>query len=267
MGKLKRNPKKTTMTDDCFFNPDACAAAAEEDTMMEEEEEMGEPNDEEKQWMFEGNLAFLMLSGGAFVHALMDVTSWKWALIAEGTDADGETEDQYSVFGAEYGLIAAEEDISPLWRQATMLLDYSMLAVMGAAFVTQALSMAGIAAGVSMMVWGWGVSMGLAVVELVWAIMTWMQWWSAWSGVAEDADEDDDVDEDNWRDLADGIEGDWMKMSAATSAAALTVWAYGEVWMVAQWWALPEEERQAMWEEHEGEKDEKEMMLNRMFRF
>jgi len=58
-----------------------------------------------------------------------------------------------------------------------------------------------------------------------------------------------------------------MRMSAANSAAALTVWAYGEAWMVAQWWALPEEERQAMWEEHEGEKDEKEMMLNRMFRF
>merc|ERR1712060_280799 len=84
---------------------------------MEEEEEMWEPNDEEKQWMFEGNLAFLMLSGGAFVHALMDVTSWKWALIAEGLDADGETEDQYSIFGNEYDLIAAGEDVTPLWRR------------------------------------------------------------------------------------------------------------------------------------------------------
>merc|ERR1712176_644439 len=94
---------------------------------VEEEEEMWEPNDEEKQWMFEGNLAFLMLSGGAFVHALLDVTSWKWALIAEGNDADGETDDQYSIFGNEYTLIANEEDITPLWRQATMLLDYSVL--------------------------------------------------------------------------------------------------------------------------------------------
>merc|ERR1712159_421786 len=116
------------------------------------------------------------------------------------------------------------------------------------------------------MVWGWGVSMGLAVVELIWAVMTWMQHWNMWSAAAEDADEDDDMDED-WTDLADSIESEWMKMSAANSAAALTVWQYGEAWMVAQWWALPEEERQAMWEEHEGEKDEKEMMLNRMFRF
>merc|ERR1712039_487468 len=139
MGKLKRNPKKTTMSDDCFFNPAACETAAEDETMMEEEEEMWEPNDEEKQWMMEGNIAFLMLSGSAFVHALLDVTSWKWQLIAEGTDADGETEDQYSVFAEEYGLIASEDITNPLWRQASMLLDYSVLVIMGAAFVTQAL--------------------------------------------------------------------------------------------------------------------------------
>merc|ERR1711981_710771 len=243
--KLKRNPKKTTMSDDCFFNPSACEETGGDETMMEEEE-MWEPNDEEKQWMFEGNLAFLLLSGGAFAHALLDVTSWKWALIAEGLDADGETEDQYSVFDNEYALLTAEEITNPLWRQATMLLDYSMLVIMGAAFVTQALSMAGIAVS---------------------GIMTFMQHWNMWSMAAEDADEDDAMDEDGFFELAEDIEMEWMKMSAAGSASALTVWAYGEAWMVAQWWALPEEERQAMWEEHEGEKDEKEMMLNRMFRF
>merc|ERR1712187_127090 len=228
---------------------------------------MWEPNDEEKAWMMEGNIAFLMLSGSAFVHALLDVTSWKWQLIHEGTDADGETEDQYSMFANEYDLLTSEDINNPLWRQATMLLDYSVLAIMGAAFVTQALSMAGIAASTNMMVWGYGVAMVLGVVELIWGVMTFMQHWTMWNLLADDASEDDDIDTSGFLSLADDIEWEWLKMSAAGSASALAVWQYGEAWMVAQWWALPEEERQAMWEEKEAEDDKKDMMLNRMFRF
>merc|ERR1712146_804868 len=169
--------------------------------------------------------------------------------------------------------MGSEDLSSPLFKWAHMILDYTTLVTMGAAFVTQALSMAGIAASTNMMVWGYG-GMALGLAQLAWGVMTFLQHWNCWKLLKDDADGDDDIDDANPLSLIGEIESDWMMVGAAESAAALVLWQYMEAWMVAQWYALPEDERQAAWEEHEAEKDgkmggddKKEMMLNRMFRF
>ena len=256
------------MSDDCFFNPEACNTA-EADATMEEESDMWEPTDEEKQWMFEGNLAFLLMSFGGMFTPLMDVMSWKWNVIVDGTDADGDTQDEYAWYGTGYDLVASEDITSDYQLLAGQIETYGSLAIWGAAFVTQALSMAGIAVGVNMMVWGYGVMLGGSIVSGIVAILLIMSHFKAWNLYAEDADEDDDIDDSNWMSYAGNAEDNMVRISAWESAVALTAWAYGEAWMVAQWWALPEEERQEAWDAHEAENGEhgKEMMLNRLFRF
>ena len=72
------------------------APPADDGMMMEEDmdmEEMWEPNDDEKMWMFEANMAMLMMAGEIAFMSIMDLTSWRWANVAELTYSDGSTED------------------------------------------------------------------------------------------------------------------------------------------------------------------------------
>ena len=261
------------MSDDCFFNPAACEEVepepvvepvAEETTdevMMEEEEEgMWEPTDEEKAWMFEGNLAFLLLSFGGMFGNLMDFMSWKWAYTVDYTVDGDDYNDMVEYYGEENGLFMSEEIDSQPQLQAGMIATYGGLAIWTLAFVTQALSMAGIAVGLNMMVWGYGVMLGGAIVSLISTLLLVQSWFKAWGEIADDSEE-----YETFGDYADTAEYEIIKMSAAESAVTLTAWMYIDAWSVAQWYALPEEEKQAMWDEKEAEEDGKEMMLRRLF--
>lgn len=59
---------------------------------------------------------------------------------------------------------------------------------------------------------------------------------------------------------------------AMEAGAMLTLGAYAEDWMLAQWWAMDEEERMAVWEEKHGDKEGKKgdmegMLLRKALRF
>jgi len=275
------------MSDDCFFNPAACEepVAEEPEQRMDEvddddhDKEMWEPNDDEKMWMFEAQMAMLMLAGEIAVMSIMDITSWRWANLAAVTDADGNEEFEYYDFQNEWWLVEDGELGNPLYKWAAMMHTYVGAALGTTMLITQALSMIGIASGVNMMIWGYG-GMIMSVVGLLWGAMTFFQHWFTWIMVSSEDMTDETYEQVESGDddvvagiaLIEEIEWEWLKMSAQGSAMALTLWAYGEAWMVAQWWALPEEERMAAWEEMEDEKEEddmgkkgKKMMLNRLF--
>lgn len=272
------------MTDDCFFNPDACATdapPADDGMMMEEDmddKEMWEPSDDEKMWMFEANMAMLMMAGEIAFMSIMDLTSWRWANVATLTNADGDEEEEAWDFENEWWLVQDGELSQPLYKWAAMMHTYVGTAIGTTMFITQMLSMLGIAAGVNMMVWGYGM-MVMGVVGFLWGTMTFFQHWFTWMMVSEEDISDDtatevfsDADMVAGFNLIEEIEWEWLKMGAQQSLGALTWWAYGEAWMVAQWWALPEEERMEAWEAMEDEKMEddmgakgKKMMLNRLF--
>jgi len=241
-----------------------------------DEKEMWEPSDDEKKWMMEANLAFLTMAGELFFVSLMDLTSWRWANVVEQTNADGDTEDVVYDFTNEWTLVDDGELGMPLYKWASMMQTYTGVAVGGAMFVTQLLSMVGIAASVNMMVWGYG-GMILSLVGFLWGAMTFFNHWFSWILLKSEVDADEtigslDTDSTAAFALTEQIEWEWLRKSAHGSGAALTAWAYGEAWMVAQWWALPEEERMAAWEamEEENKEDDmgkkgKKMMLNRLF--
>lgn len=162
----------------------------------------------------------------------------------------------------------------PLYKYASMMQTYSSLVISGAMFVTQMLSMLGIAASTNLMVWGLG-GMISSLVGFIWGFMTFMNHWNSWKLIKNEIEDDDTyaaLDEDVTDALAliSSIETDWLKKSAMGSSMALTVWAYGDAWKVAQWWALPEEERMEIWESKKeegkhGKGGKDKMMLNRFF--
>jgi len=46
-------------------------------------------------------------------------------------------------------------------------------------------------------------------------------------------------------------------LMAEDTALAIVIGTYMEDWLLAQWWAMPEAERYAMWEEKHDDKDDK----------
>lgn len=138
-----------------------------------------------------------------------------------------------------------------------MIGRYGMLAIFGLATVTQALSMAGIAVSVNMMVWHWVVMKGGMILSLIVGIMYFVGAQGAWTLLEEDAEATDSV---NALGLYAGpmikaMKYDSMVATAEGTAATMTLMENGVMWILAQWWALPEEERMEMMEEKEkGEK-------------
>lgn len=183
------------MSDDCFFNPAACETA-EEPEQEERQHDEDDMSDYDEEDMMEGrnaNIAFLAMAAGSTTMAALDLFAWKWQVIVEGTDADGETEDQFVYFDSEYDMLTAEEIETPYWRYASALVDWSTFAIMGTLTVTQALSMLGIAAKTNVMLWSYSTMIG-GLISLVAAILTYMGHSQAWTVVKDDAEDDDVID-------------------------------------------------------------------------
>lgn len=167
------------------------------------------------------------------------------------------------------------EDISmAYWRLGYYIGAWAGLAIFGTAFVTQLLSIFGIAVGLNMMVWGYGVGLAGGIMSLVVAIMWWMQWMAGYSIIKTSADANGSLDTEAGyaQSMVDSIEWDSLAQMAADTGMLLTVWDYGESWAMAQWMALPEEERMEMAKEHEkkegmkeGEKKASKMLLHSLF--
>ena len=253
---------------------------ADDGMMMEEDmdmEEMWEPTDDDKMWMFEANMAMLLMAGEIAFMSIMDLTSWRWANVAELTYSDGTSEDIPWDFENEWWLLQDGELGNPLYKWAAMIHTYTGTVIGTTMFVTQLLSMIGIAAGVNMMVWGYGM-MAMGLIGFICNTMTFFQHWFTWMMVSEEDLSDNTYAEVGADDdlvagyaLIEEIEWEWFKVGAQATMGMLTWWAYGEAWAIAQWFALPEEERMAAWESMEEEKDDdmgkngKKMMLNRLF--
>ena len=239
-------------------------------------EEMWEPSDDEKMWMFEANVAMLMMAGEIAFMSIMDFTSWRWDNMAE-LSYESTTESHPWDFANEWQLTQDGELGNPLYMWSAMIHTYTGMTLGTTMFITQLLSMLGIASGINMMVWGYGM-MAMGLIGFLCNTMTFFQHWFTWMMVSEEDTSGETVsvieaDDDYVAGFAliEEIEWEWFKVGAQATMGMLTWWAYGEAWAIAQWWALPEEERAAAWEAMEEEKDDdmgkngKKMMLNRLF--
>lgn len=255
------------MSDDCFFNPAACEDAAtdggaemtEVDADWAETEAWVEENSGE---LFNAQLAFLLTSGLVAAQAGLELFRYKWAIECDGTDADGDAEDQVCYFSTDYTLRNAEYIDTMYWMQGDQIKTWGTFLIMGTAHVFQILSMLGMMTSLNLMVWGWGVGVGGMVVHALVAYY-WLSGmnagWAACTTAYETPDDtdSDEVTECTWMSAYfEIIEAEMMKAMAKDTAITLTLGEYYEMWVIAQWWAMPEEERYAMWLE---KKDDDEM--------
>jgi len=257
------------MSDDCFFNPAACeeaAAGGDEGMMDENAEDWAETEawvEEHSQDLFEANLAYLLTSGGIALTSALELFMYKFAVTIDGVDEDGDAEDWTYYFSYDYTMRNAEYEESMPNKTASTILAWGALAIFGAAHITQLLSMLGMAVSINGMVWWWGVGMGSMIVSAI-ASYIWLSAMHTGWGVCNAAYEDtEDVDSDDatecgaWASYNAVMEYNLMYATAGETATALTLWSYMENWMIAQWWAMPEEERYEMWLEHKDAEDDK----------
>lgn len=126
---------------------------------------------------------------------------------------------------------------------------------MGTAFVTQLLSMFGVAGEVNLLVWTYG---GMA--DMVFGFVTGlvaMYAYDAYWGVADDAT---NAEQANGALALSGLETDLLMNTAYSTSAAFALYMQSEHWWQAQISALPEE-RQTVWlgtekkEKYEGSEE------------
>lgn len=257
------------MSDDCFFNPAACeeaAATGDEGMMDENAEEWAEVEawvEEHSQDLMEANIAYLWTAGAIGITALLELFVYKYAVTVDGTDEDGEDEDQIYAFSSDYTMRNAEYTDGTPNLQASQIAAWGHLAIFGTAMITQLLSMLGIAVSVNQMVWWWGVGMGTLIVSLVssyiW-ISAMADGWSQCASTYEDTEDIDSADATEcaaWYSYIGVMEQNLATLTATETATAIALWTYMENWMLAQWWAMPEEERYEMWLEHKDMEDDK----------
>ena len=278
------------MSDDCFFNPDACVEPepvvepTEEAKPAEEahegdhaEDDLAEEWAEVEAWMeessgdlFNAQLTFLLASGVMFTKALIDNFLYYHAADCTYNEVDSSTAEVAcdSIWSAylegvnDYSqtLVGAdwidEDEITGNLEMGVLIRDWARFLIFGAAFVFQIMSMLGMMTGLNLMVWHYGVGLGGMIAHAIVAYFFITSAGYAWKDAAEVYEDTEDVDVTDA--LVNGIF--WiqtgaaniaiMKTMAVDTALTLTLVPQMEMWTLAQWWALPEEERYAMWLEH-----------------
>ena len=99
---------------------------------------------------------------------------------------------------------------------------------MGTAFVTQLLSMLGIAGEVNLMVWAYG-SMAESLLSLITLPLAWYAYDAYWR-VAEDATS---AQQANAASALSGLESDLIRGSAYSTSAAVALYMHHEAWLDA----------------------------------
>jgi len=168
------------------------------------------------------------------------------------------------MYYTDYDMVIADYT-ETMWNMlGSQVKTYGALVIFGVAMITQLLSIFGIANSLNLMVWTYGVGMGGMLVSAV-ASMIWM-WgiklgWTACRETYADDTANSDADEvaecAAWSAYTDLMESNMKVLMAEDTAFAITVGTYMEDWLLAQWWAMPEEERYAMWEEKKDDKHDK----------
>lgn len=101
------------MGDNCFFEPDLpeCQEPKPDEGGEENYEEGGDMEmmeaqmEELKSEMLWANVAFLLVALGAAVSAALDLFVYKYTVLVDGTNADGDAEDRVYYFSNEYALL------------------------------------------------------------------------------------------------------------------------------------------------------------------
>jgi len=259
----------------CEFIPDdpACQAPQEpepeaeagpgpdgprEDEMKGEDDDMEEYDEEDLAEMRDAQIAFLLVSGLTAAASALDIFMYKWTVVVEGMDKDGEEEDWVLEYSSEYGLITSEDITTPYWRYSAMLQSWGSFILGAAMFTTQLLSMVSGMASLNLMVWGYA-GMASAILSLAIGIMMFMGQNTAWGLVKDDVDEDDSCGAECSAaySLISAMQTDMLRWGAQDTAVTLVVLQYGKAWMEAQWMNLSDEEREAMEAEGKGKKGDK----------
>jgi len=135
-----------------------------------------------------------------------------------------------------------------------------MLGIYGTAFLTQLLSMFGIAAAINMMVWGYGVMLVGNIGTMIVTIMWMLSYRQALKLQTDDSTTNaaSTVGAGGLRGAAlqSAIEMDMVKMMVKETGDKLTLWEHHEQWMKAQFYALTAAEQEAWMEEMDEKKGE-----------
>merc|ERR1712110_957785 len=199
--------------------------------MMEGDMMEMEIDEEKMKAMRDANLAFLMMAGASTAWSVVDLFFWKWQIKYTGNtyNSGADSGDQEAYFFDEYRMIGNGDFETGWWRLGSLIGDWSMLAIMGTAFLTQLLSM---------------------FVMAMW-LMAYRLAMSAW---AADSDTNSGTTQQAAgtlaENMANAIEWDMLKMMAHDAAATLVAWENAEMWMHAQFMALSPEEQMAWKMEH-----------------
>ena len=258
---------------DSFFNANLpeCQEPAADEKPEAEEKDMSEMDQEwadvteymegAKMDMMMANLAFLSVALGGAVHTALDLFMWKFAIVDD--------EDEVYHYADEYDL-SEDYDTMMLWEMGGMIGTWGSFVVHAILTVTQLLSMVGVMGEINLMAWGYG-PMIMELLSVVVGVMWFIQYNNAYAILRTDVDDNDDVTDTEAAGVASGIWWDALEMSVMQASAILTLWMNMETWMMAQWWALPEETKKQMWmdmkESEKKDDDMKKMLLRKAIAF
>jgi len=157
-----------------------------------------------------------------------------------------------------------EEYADRTWNMlGSQIKTWGAAVIFGVTMITQLLSIFGIAPAVNLMMWEYLVGYGGMVVSLA-AMLVWA--WGihlGWASCRTAYETPDDLDSDEvtectaWNSYVGYMDANMKLLMAEDTALAIVIGTYMEDWLLAQWWAMPEEERYAMWEEKHDDMDDK----------
>ena len=147
------------------------------------------------------------------------------------------------------------------WELANTIGFYGGLVLWGAAAVTQLATLGGALADINVMVWGYGLGMVGALVELVASLIHEYGKWSAFS-LKRDNTQTPQV-RGAASDVFNSMEWEEIEYAAVGAMVGVELAAQYNNWMAAQWMALPEETRKE-WEkayEDAGKEEQPDEMM------
>lgn len=141
--------------------------------------------------------------------------------------------------------------------------DYFAMVFMGVAFITQLLSMLGIAAEINLMVWMYG-GMISSITSLIFALVSMY----AIDAYYVDSEDTASSTQANSASALASLEADLTNMVALETGAAVGLYIHHKGWMMGQWNALSDEAKEMIWEDHEEHEDDvMDDMFSKFFRF
>ena len=129
--------------------------------------------------------------------------------------------DMFRYYSADSGRVPASVGTTDYAGLAHMIGGYGGLALWSVAAITQILSMAGIAAGVNMMVWHYGLEWGGSVIGAVWMVLMFLSYNEAYTVTQDTGAAAADVTAAG--DHMDTIEATWAMVAANEALVSLSL--------------------------------------------